>query len=247
LNAPADLVRKHAEQAHIRRAMDQLDIADGPPAGLDAFQKVGPQPPDILLIRLIQLRLFVNLLLASACRKERPAFLPAHVECAFGAVEIAADTLGLLGGVARELAMLPESGKILELIRCEQMVGRIGGLSFFSEYRRAFYGPSAGGVNGLGPFLFHYPENLVHPVHAPVAKRTVTIIEELPEALRVDFPVVWTQRPGPAPHVPVQTCGRFFVWRRFFWPAPIEDERTDHSDFSRPTFSEEFHAGDIVG
>ncbi len=110
--------------------MDRLDVAHRAAARLDRAEEIGPQSLDVLLIGQVQLRFLMDLLLAPAAWIERPASLPAHVKRPFGAVEVAADTFGLVRRVAGELAVLPRQREVLELIRRHLVVRRIGRLVF---------------------------------------------------------------------------------------------------------------------
>ena len=93
-DASAELHRQHSQQAHDRRVVDFLDVADRAFAGLDGVEEVGPEFLDVLVVRLVELGLLVNLLLAPPDRIKRPSPLPAQVERPLRAVEEAADAFG---------------------------------------------------------------------------------------------------------------------------------------------------------
>src|SRR5437773_11793420 len=94
--------------------------------------------------------------------------------------------------------MLPAHREVFELEGGDLMVRRVGGLLGFREHGRAFDGSSAGGVNLARPFLAGHlsddPQDLVHPVNAPVAQRAVGVVEVLTEAARVDRAAPWIRR-----------------------------------------------------
>src|SRR5262245_39771002 len=94
--------------------MPDLDVAEGTPARLDGIEEIRPEFLDVLLVRLVQFRVFVDDRLALVARIEGPAVEPALMEGAVGAVEVAAD-VGLLRLVARVETMLPLHRERLEL------------------------------------------------------------------------------------------------------------------------------------
>ena len=73
------------------------------------------------------LGVLVNDGLLRISRMECPAIAPAHVKRPFRSVKIATDGM-LLGGVARELAMLPSGRERFEFIDRNLSIGGIGGL-----------------------------------------------------------------------------------------------------------------------
>jgi len=178
----------------------------------------------------------VDFFFAPSERIECPAVDPAHVECSFCAVEEAADAFRFFRCVACEVSMLPVCGEVIEFVCCDEVVGRVGGLLLVGIDGRAFDGSAACGINGFGPVLFHYPKNLIDPVHSPVAERSVAVVEELAKALGVNLRVERSQRGRAAPHIPVESLGRLGVGVWLFLPAAVEDERTDGADFSGVTF-----------
>jgi hypothetical protein len=80
-----------------------------------ASEEVGPEELDVVAVRLLQLRVLVQLLLLGVGGVERPAVAPADVERALGPVEVSADLM-LLGLVVGELPVLPGAGERLELV-----------------------------------------------------------------------------------------------------------------------------------
>ena len=168
-------------------------------------------------------------LLPAAYREEGPALVPAHVECPFGSVEVAADVFSLFGGIAGELAVFPVGGEVLEFVGGHLVVGCITGLMFLCKDRRAFYWTTARRENSARPFFFHDPEDLIHPVNSPVAERSIGVVQVLPEASRMNTPtpgifgvaIVGPQWGWAAPHVPIQAFGRFHVLLWLFRAASI--------------------------
>ena len=124
MNRATGLEREHAEQAHVRGALDFADVAHRRAAGLDRLHEVGPQLLDVLIIRLVQLRRFANHRLLRVHRIKRPAAQPADVQRTFLSIEIAAHALAFLGVVSRELPVLPRRGELLELKRRDLMIRR---------------------------------------------------------------------------------------------------------------------------
>src|SRR2546422_2874586 len=103
--------------------MADLNVGHGTPAGPDALEEVGPELADVLVVRLVQVRVLVNGGFLRVGRGEGPAVEPAHVERPFRAVEITADA-GLLRFVSGVEAMLPDGGKGFELEAGHLSVGR---------------------------------------------------------------------------------------------------------------------------
>src|SRR5689334_22171198 len=54
LHAASQFPGEHGEQAHVRGAMADLDVADRMPAGLDGIEEIRPEFLDVLLVRLVQ-------------------------------------------------------------------------------------------------------------------------------------------------------------------------------------------------
>src|SRR5687767_4251019 len=86
-------------------------------------------------------------------RIERPAVLPALMERAVGAVEVAADVFALLGVIAGKLPVLPDSRERLELKLGCLAIRRIAGLAFRAVHCWPFDVPAADRRNPLGKFL----------------------------------------------------------------------------------------------
>src|SRR5262245_43927585 len=116
-----------------------------------------------------------------------PTGFPGLMEGAVGAVEVAADVFAFLGGVGGILAMLPDDGEGVELELRDLRVGRVGSLAAGIVHGRALDVSTTGGGDALGPFFVSPPENLIHPVNAPVAERAVGVVEKVAEALGMDF------------------------------------------------------------
>src|SRR5205823_5820962 len=157
--------------------------ADGALVGFDALQKVSPEAADVLVVRLLQLRVLVEHGLALIAGVEGPAVQPAQMEGAFGAVEVAADVV-LLRLVPRVEPVLPDRGERLELEAGDLGIRRVGAVPL----DRAV----AGREDRFGILLLSPPEDLVQPVDAPVAELAVGVVEVLAEAAGVN---VLVERP----------------------------------------------------
>src|SRR6266700_3349587 len=103
--------------------MADLNVGHGTPAGPDAVEEVRPELANVLVVRLVQVRVLVDGGFLRVGRVEGPAIEPAHVEGPFRAVEITAN-VGLLSFVAGVEAMLPDGGEGLELEAGHLRVGR---------------------------------------------------------------------------------------------------------------------------
>jgi len=125
LNAAPGFGAQHAQQAHHRGAVADLDVAGRTLSALDGGQEIGVQLLDVLGVGRVEFGLGVDDVFLLVGRIECPAVQPAHVERALGAVEVAAD-VGLLGVVMGILAVFPRGGEGLELERRHLGVGRGG-------------------------------------------------------------------------------------------------------------------------
>src|SRR5688572_9603382 len=219
--------------------MNLRDVAHRRAAGLDAGEEIGPKLLDVFIVGLMHRgRLVLNRVLRVG-RIECPPVLPTHVQCPLLAVEVTADALALLGVVRGELAMLPAHAEALEFERGELMIGSIRRLLGFGEHGWAFDGPAAGRKQFARPFFLGDPENLVHPVDAPITKRAVGVVEVFAKAARVDATapgirreIEWaierTQRCWAAPQLPIQLLGRFDVLTRRLRTTAVMDKRANH-------------------
>src|SRR5688500_13471835 len=93
------------------------------------------------------------------------------------AVKVSANAV-LLGRIAREAAMLPDTSEILELVSGHLVIGRIGRLTAFVVHCVAANRSSATAKNSLRIFLLGPPQHLVQPMHAPITEGAVAVIEE---------------------------------------------------------------------
>src|SRR5438876_7480189 len=108
--------------------MADLDVAKRAASGANAFQEIGPQLANVLVVGLVQRGRLMDRGLLLVAGIKVPAVQPAHVEGSFGAVEIAAD-IRLFRFVAGVLAMLPDRGERFELEGGYLSVGRISGIA----------------------------------------------------------------------------------------------------------------------
>src|SRR6266545_590152 len=259
LAVPADaapqLVTEHSEQAHVGRALDGFDVAHRPFAGSDGLQKISPEFLDILIVRLVQFRVFVNDRLLVVRRVKGPAFGPTLVERALGAVKITADIFALLGVVTGKLTMLPAHREMLELKYRHLMVGGVAGLFLLVQDGRAFDRPAAGREDSARPFLVQDPKDLIHPVNTPIAERAVGVVEVVAKSTRVNAPVPRgvdvaaverSQRRGAAPHLPVEFLRRLDVFARRLGSAAVMDEGADHADLAGLAGTDELATRNIV-
>ena len=120
------LVREHSQQAQIGGVVDFLDIADRLIPRFDAAKHVLPQLLDVLRIRSIQARAFVDNRFAVVGWIKSPTFPPAHMEGAISTIKIAADILALFSVVPSKSSVLPSSGEGFKLIGGDLVIGRIG-------------------------------------------------------------------------------------------------------------------------
>ena len=187
-------------------------------------------------------------------RVEPPAVLPAHVEGALGAVEITPDVLPLLGVVGGEVAVLPVGGEALKLKHGDLVVGNVGGLLDLVVDGLALHMPTAGAVNFLRILLLRPPENLVHPMNAPVTEGSVGVVEVFPPAAGVDgvtplfrILAIVALRGGSAPHVPIEFLRRLAVFRGSLGPvAAVVNKGADAADPAGLSGFQKFHTRDIV-
>src|SRR4051794_28626816 len=93
----------------------------------------------------------------------------------------------LLGTVAGEFAMLPNAREFFEFVSRDLVIGRVGGLFLVVENCRPADRPPARAENALRIFLLRPPKNLIQPMHAPIAKRAVRVIEKIAPAARMQF------------------------------------------------------------
>ena len=182
------------KHAHCGCPMAFLDVAGRETPGGDRVEKVFPKLSDILAIGGVELRLDVDGWFLCIGREEGPAVPPAHVEGAFGAVEIAANG-GFLGVVVGVEAVFPCAAKAFEFEAGDEGVGGVG-VVLTDE-------AAACGEDFAGELFFGPPEELVEPVDAPVADGAVGKIHELAEASGMDRFVVGPVWSWPAPGVPV--------------------------------------------
>ena len=138
----------------------------------------------------------------------------------------------LLGGVAGELAMLPDAGEFLEFVSRDLVIGRVGGLFFVVEMRRAGDGAAAGAEDALRIFFLGPPEHLVEPMDAPIAERAVGVIEKIAPAAGMKFAVERAQRRGAAPEIPIHIFGGALLRLRVFVAAAAVGEKAHHADFA---------------
>src|SRR5687767_3966921 len=113
-----------------------------------------------------------------AGRIKCPAVAPADMERAFGSIEVGAEWM-FFGSVAGEFAVFPNAGEFFEFVGGDLVIGSVGGLFFVVEDGGAGNVAAAGAENAFGIFFLGPPEDLVEPVHAPIAKGAVGVIEEV--------------------------------------------------------------------
>src|SRR5579863_9965194 len=201
--------------------MPDLDVRHGTLVRLDTLDEVGPQLANVLVVRLIQMRVLVDGWFLGICGVERPAVEPTHVERPLRAVEIASD-IGLLGFVAGIEAMLPGGGERLELEAHHLGIGSGGVVAQDVT--------PAGREHPARILLLRPPQDLVHPVDTPVAELAVGVIEKLPEALGMDLLVEGMQGRGTAPEVPVEPLRRGRILYPLAFAARIMYEGAHHAD-----------------
>src|SRR6266542_3895873 len=83
-------------------------------------------------------------------------------------------------------------------------------------------------------------------MRAPVAERSVRIVEEIAPATWMEFRVEWTKRRRSAPQIPIHAVGRFGIGRRHL-PAPgAVSEKAHHPHLADRAGLEELHAADVM-
>ena len=177
---------------------------------------------------------------------ESPTVAPAHMEDAFVSVEIGADFV-FFGMVAGIFFMFPNGGKGFEVVDGDLGVRRVGCGFFFVGNGGAEYGPATCGEDGLGIFFFRPPQHLIQPVNAPIAQRSVGVVEEVAPAAGREFAVVGAPRSGAAPLIPVHAAGRRRVGRGLLFSIRAAgDEHSDHSNAADFAGADEVHAGAMM-
>ena len=210
-----------------------FDVASGQTLCCNRIEKVFPKLADVLAVWGVELRLNVDRRLLGVGRKKGPAVAPAHMEGAFGAVEVAADG-GLLGVVVGVEAVFPGAAEAFKLKAGNQGVRGIG-IVLTDE-------AAAGGEDFAWVLFFGPPEELVEPVDAPIADGSVGEVHELPEASGMDRFVVGPVRGRAAPGVPVEARWGFAIGSFDAGAACAADEGANHADFAHFAALEKFHA-----
>ena len=224
--------------------MSDFDIAYGEFAGLDGTQEVGEQLFDVLFIRHTQFGIFMNWLAPGGI--EGPAFLPSHVERPLRSVEVATDGFPFFRVVGGELAMFPDGGKAFKLETGHLMVRRVRRLLFQGIDRGTLDRTAPGREHFSRSGLVHHPQDLVHPMDAPVTQCAVGIVQKIAETFGMNDRAERSQRRGTAPQVPVETFGWFLIFCGLFLIATVVDEGTDHTDLARFSGSQEITTGDVM-
>lgn len=246
LNAATDLVADHPEETQVCGEMTDFSIGDGTAGAVfDTLDEITPERRNVVTVLLIvKLRVFVNGG-APVRRIKGPAVPPAHVESAFVSVKIAAHP-GFLSVVSAEAAMLPDCGEGFKLVGRDLMIRCVRSLLCIGQDRSPPHGTPPVGVDPLRLFLVGPPENLVEPVHPPVAEGSVREVEEVAEAAGMDPLVERSHRGRTAIEIPVEVLRDRLVGGRGFKTSPAMGEGADHADGSRAAFPEKFHAADMM-
>ncbi len=234
----AEAVANHAEENGGGGAVADFDVADGEAFLGNGVEEVGPEFFDVLAVGVVELGFDVDDGLAFLGGVPGPAVAPTHVEGAFGAVEVSADEV-LFGFVAGVVALFPGGVEGFEFEGDDLGVGG-GGRVLAGE--AAGGGEDAAGVGFVGP-----PEELVHPVDAPIAESAVGVVQELAEAAGVDSFVEGALGGGAEPEIPVESGGGGGVFGLGPVGAGGVSEEADHADLADFTGLEELHAGDGMG
>src|SRR4026208_667394 len=112
------------------------------------------------------------------------------------------------------------------------MIGSIAGL--FSCIQNDW--TDDGTISRTEYFLWMFtsipPKDLIEPVHPPIAKSAVGVVEKVTPTARMQLLVERAQRRRPAPQVPIHVIGRFFVKAWVFFTAAAESEQAHHPDFT---------------
>src|SRR5579883_1507769 len=104
--------------------MTNFDVTHGATVSADAFNEIRPQQCDVLVIRLVQMRIKVHIRLFISVGIKRAAIGPAHMKSAMIAVKVATH-VGFLGPVSGIEAVLPVGRKGLKLKRHYLRVRRV--------------------------------------------------------------------------------------------------------------------------
>src|SRR5438874_1819123 len=83
-------------------------------------------------------------------------------------------------------AVLPVEGERVELEHRDLVVRPVGGLLLAVVDGRSGDGPASRREDLPWPLFLRPPEDLVHPVNAPVAELAVAVVQEVAEALGVN-------------------------------------------------------------
>src|SRR5688500_14178908 len=112
------------------------------------------------------------------------------------------------------------------------MVRCIGRLLFLVEHRGAADWASTRTEHALWVFLLAPPQDLIEPVHAPVAESAVRVIEEIAPPTWMQFAIEWPQRGRPAPQIPIHFVRRLAIGSGIFLCAAAVREQPHHADLT---------------
>src|SRR5262245_29429995 len=137
--------------------------------------------------------------------------------------------------------MLPETGKFLEFVRGDLVVGRVARLAAAVVDWFTFDLASARAKDAFRIFLFGPPEHLAQPVNAPIAEGLVSVIEKIAPAAGMKLFVERTLRGGATPHLPIHSFGRLLVSIGIFFASTAQREKADHANLPDCARSQELH------
>ena len=138
------------------------------------------------------------------------------------------------------------------------MVRRVAGLLFAVSTGGPLIGRPPVEKTFARILLVHDPEDLVHPMDAPIAEGAVGIVEVIAKAARMNGPapglafvawiaaVVRPERSRTTPQIPIDSLGVSTLRSGFSGSAAIMDEGADHPDLADLAGADELAPGDVV-